>query len=208
MSIMENPWDQRFASVSGFMYGEAPNAWIADQLPNLPAGAAILAVADGEGRNSVWLAQQGYSVCNWDYSSVGLSKTRVLAQHAGVQVTTEQLDLIHDVLPESHFDAMVASFFHLPKNAQVACWQRLLTHLKPGGVLVVQVFDESQLPLNSGGPKAIELLYDLTTWQHVLSHWDVKVCEVTEVDLDEGSHHQGMARVINIKAVKPDEEQR
>lgn len=208
MSMMENPWDQRFASVSGFMYGEAPNAWIADQLPKLPAGAAVLAVADGEGRNSVWLAQQGYTVCNWDYSSVGLSKTRALAQHAGVHVATEQLDLIHDVLPDSHFDAMVASFFHLPKHAQVACWQRLLTRLKPGGVLVVQVFDETQLPLNSGGPKAVELLYDLTTWQHLLSHWDAKACEVAEVYLDEGSHHQGVARVINIKAVKPGEEQR
>lgn len=206
MSRYENPWDQRFASVQGFMYGEAPNAWIASQLPQLPKGASVLAVADGEGRNSVWLAQQGYRVSNWDYSSVGLSKTQALAQAAGVQVVTRQLDLIHDALPEETFGALVASFFHVPKSAQALCWQRLFARLKPGGVLVVQVFDESQLPLTSGGPKSLDLLYNLSSWQSWLQHWQVEVCEVAEVNLDEGSHHQGLAQVINIKAVKPVEE--
>ncbi len=208
MSIMENPWDQRFNSVSGFMYGEAPNAWIASQFPRLPQGAAVLAVADGEGRNSVWLAQQGYRVSNWDYSSVGLSKTQALAARAQVVVETRQVDLIRDDLPEQQFDALVSSFFHLPQSAQVSSWQRLLSLLKPGGLLLVQVFDESQLPLSSGGPKSLDLLYRLDTWQALLSNWQVDVCAVETVSLDEGSHHQGLAHVINIKAVKPDEEQR
>lgn len=206
MSTSENPWDQRFASVQGFMYGEAPNAWIASQLPQLPKDASVLAVADGEGRNSVWLAQQGYRAYNWDYSPVGLTKTQVLALASGVQVVTRQLDLIHDVLPEETFDALVASFFHVPKSVQLACWQRLFARLKPGGALIVQLFDESQLPLTSGGPKSLDLLYNLATWQRLLQHWQVEVCEVAEVNLDEGSHHQGLAQVINIKAVKPVEE--
>lgn len=203
MTSQPNSWDQRFASVDGFMYGEQPNAWIARQLPILPLGSSVLAVADGEGRNCVWLAQQGYQAHNWDYSPVGLHKTQALAQRAGVHVVTQQLDLIHDELPTQSFDALVASFFHLPKSVQGMCWKRLLSCLKPGGVLVVQVFDESQLPLTSGGPKSIELLYDLATWQALLTQWQVEVCEQAEVWLDEGSHHQGLARVINIKAVKP-----
>lgn len=207
MTNAPNPWDQRFASVDAFMYGEQPNAWIASQLPNFPVGSSVLAVADGEGRNSVWLAQQGYQAYNWDYSTVGLAKTQVLAERAGVTVTTQHIDLIHDALPAQSFDALVASFFHLPKSVQLVCWQRLLSCLKPQGVLVVQVFDESQLPLNSGGPKSIELLYDLATWQTLLANWQIEVCEQAEVCLDEGRHHQGLARVINIKAVKPVGEQ-
>lgn len=206
MSDNQNPWDQRFASVSGFMYGEQPNAWIASQLPVLAKDAAVLAIADGEGRNSVWLAQQGYRVSNWDYSTVGLTKTQELAQRAGVLVDTQRVDLIADDLPHQQFDALVASFFHIPKSAQGLCWQRLFDRLKPNGVLVVQVFDESQLPLTSGGPKSIDLLYDLSLWQSLLVDWQVEVCERAEVCLDEGSHHQGLARVINIKAVKPTEE--
>ena len=203
---VNNPWDQRFASVQGFMYGERPNAWIATQLPRLGQGAEVLAVADGEGRNSVWLAQQGYQTHNWDYSSVGLAKTQRLAKQSGVSVFTQQLDLIHDSLPEQRFDAVVASFFHLPKRNQIECWQRLFARLKPAGVLLVQVFDESQLPLSSGGPKSIDLLYDRQTWQSLLRHWRIETCALVDVNLDEGLYHQGVARVINIKAYKPIEE--
>ena len=206
MSVNENPWDQRFASVPGLMYGEQPNEWIASQLPLLPQGASVLAVADGEGRNSVWLAQHGYRAYNWDYSHVGLAKTQTLALAAGVDVITQQLDLIHDPLPKVSFNAVVSSFFHLPKSAQQNCWQSLLACLKPQGVLIVQVFHESQLPLSSGGPKSIDLLYRLDFWQDLLRHWQVEVCEVTETLLNEGSHHQGLAQVINIKAVKPAKE--
>lgn len=198
-----NQWDQRFSNVSGFMYGEQPNVWIATQLPVLSKGSKVLALADGEGRNSVWLARQGYRVSNWDYSAVGLEKTQFLAQSANVEVETVLLDLIQDALPEQEFDAVVASFFHVPKAFQLQCWRKVFSRMKPASSLVVQVFDESQLPLSSGGPKSIDLLYDLATWQTLLRDWQVESCCLDQVDLDEGSHHQGLAQVINIKAVKP-----
>lgn len=194
-------WDERFAR-DDYVYGEQPNVWIEQNLPALGANAQVLAIADGEGRNTVWLAKQGYRATNWDYSQVGIQKTQQLAQAAGVQVSAQVIDLIHDPLPEVQFDAMVASFFHLPKAHQQTSWQNLLTRLNPGGYLVVQVFDEAQLPNTSGGPKSLDLLYNLDFWQDLLATWQVDICQVCYDDLDEGPLHQGRACVINIKATK------
>lgn len=206
MKSVNVSWDQRFANHNTYVYGEVANQWIAQQLPQLAAGAQVLAIADGEGRNTVWLAQQGYQATNWDYSQVGIEKTQQLATRLGVSVTTQVIDLIHDPLPAHLFDALVCSFFHLPKAEQLVTWQRLLTRLKPGGYLVVQVFDEAQLNHDSGGPKSLDLLYHLDFWQQLLQGWQAEVCQRCYQVLDEGAWHQGQACVINIKAVKPIEQ--
>lgn len=199
---MMNPWDQRFSRSSGYLYGEQPNAWIVSALPSLTKGARVLALADGEGRNSVWLAEQGYQVTNMDYSQIGLDKTKQLAAEHGVSVETLCVDLTSAVLPLSTFDAVVASFFHLPSAQQAAVWQNVIHSLKPQGHLVVQVFSQAQLSLSSGGPKDPDLLYRLEDWQVFLLPMQVEVLESTAVLLDEGELHQGVANVINIKSIK------
>jgi 2-polyprenyl-3-methyl-5-hydroxy-6-metoxy-1,4-benzoquinol methylase len=199
---MTNPWDQRFSRSADYLYGETPNAWIASALPKLPVGAQVLALADGEGRNAVWLAEQGYAVLNCDYSQIGLAKTQQLAAQRGVVVATQHTDLTACTLPEAQFDAVVASFFHLPHVQQAQVWENVIKAIKPSGYLVVQVFSREQLPLNSGGPKDESLLYQLSDWQHFLRDMHVEILEATEVVLDEGELHQGVAKVINIKSVK------
>lgn len=202
MSLSINPWDQRFSRSSDYLYGEAPNAWIASALPALAKGSRVLALADGEGRNSVWLAEQGYRVVNIDYSQVGLEKTQVLAKKRGVEVDTVCADLTLYDMPEAQFDAVVASFFHLPRAQQALVWQKVIGAIKSTGFLVVQVFSTDQLPLNSGGPKDIDLLYRLEDWQHFLQSMRIEVLESVEIMLNEGELHQGVAKVINIKSVK------
>jgi 2-polyprenyl-3-methyl-5-hydroxy-6-metoxy-1,4-benzoquinol methylase len=199
---MNHLWDQRFSRVSGYMYGEQPNAWIASALPKLSQGAKVLALADGEGRNAVWLAEQGYQVINCDYSAVGLEKTQKLASQRGVNVDTHCVDLINHALPECHFDAVVASFFHLPRANQASVWRNVIAAIKPNGYLVVQVFSLDQLPLNSGGPKDPDLLYRLEDWRAFLQAMRIDTLEAAETQLDEGEFHQGVANVINIKSVK------
>jgi len=197
-----NPWDQRFSRSSDYLYGEQPNEWIVSALPKLPTGARVLALADGEGRNSVWLAEQGYDVTNIDYSHVGLEKTQQLALRRGVAVQTQHADLTVCCLPDAHFDAVVSSFFHLPRAQQANVWQSVISSLKPRGYLVVQVFSVDQLPLNSGGPKELALLYQLEDWKNMLQFMQVDILEAVETTLEEGKLHQGVAKVINIKSVK------
>jgi SAM-dependent methyltransferase len=199
---MSNPWNQRFSRSSAYLYGEKPNEWIATALPSLAQGARVLALADGEGRNAVWLAEQGYQVLNCDYSQVGLDKTKILAQQRSVSVETACVDLTSCALPVETFDAVVASFFHLPTAVQDSVWQNVIQSLKPNGFLVVQVFSIDQLPLNSGGPKDHDLLYRLEDWQQRLQSMTIEVLEAVETLLDEGELHQGVANVINIKSVK------
>jgi len=202
MSLSKNPWDQRFSRSSDYLYGEAPNAWIASAMPQLPQGSHVLALADGEGRNSVWLAEQGYRVVNIDYSQVGLEKTQVLAKKRGVDVDTVCADLTQCALPYAQYDAVVASFFHLPREQQALVWQKVIRAIKPNGCLVVQVFSTDQLPLHSGGPKDVDLLYCLEDWQGFVQPMRIDVLESVETMLDEGELRQGVAKVINIKSVK------
>jgi 2-polyprenyl-3-methyl-5-hydroxy-6-metoxy-1,4-benzoquinol methylase len=199
---MINLWDQRFSRTSEFLYGEQPNVWIASALPSLAAGSKVLALADGEGRNSVWLAEQGYQVVNIDYSQVGLEKTQQLAQRRGVVVETRNEDLTSCILPIAHFDAVVSSFFHLPSLYQAVVWHNVINSLKIEGKLVVQVFSQAQLPLTSGGPKDSDLLYRLEDWQVILRSMHIETLEEIQVHLNEGELHQGVANVINIKSVK------
>lgn len=198
-----NVWDQRFDAVKdAFLYGVQPNVWLKNNLPLLPAQASVLALADGEGRNAVWLAQQGYRVSNWDYSQVGLDKTHQLADQVGCVVGTQCVDLTQCAWPSQKFDAIVSSFFHVPKAFQQNVWRGVVSALKPGGHLVVQVFSESQLAHSSGGPKDINLLYRCEDLQCALSGMRVLTLSEDCEHLDEGHLHQGLASVINLHAIK------
>ena len=197
-------WDHRFASVrQNFLYGTTPNVWIASRLPVLDVHAKVLALADGEGRNTVWLAHQGYNASNWDYSLVGLNKTKQLATDHGLSVHTRHIDLTSSHFKPNQFDAIVSSFFHVSKEHQLNVWHDISQMLKPNGHLIVQVFAESQLGRDSGGPKDIDLLYQKELFLQALTP-NFKILELTETEtlLDEGSLHQGLAKVINLHAVK------
>lgn len=194
-------WNQKFAG-QAYKYGEQPNAFLVQQCGQVPAGARVLVPGDGEGRNGVWLAEQGYQVHSVDCSEVGLDKGRALAERRGVVVEWVHADLTAWAPTASHFDAVVVCYLHLPSATRPLVMQHLLHALKPGGVFILEAFHPSQLGLTSGGPKDVDLLYTLDTLRSDLRAAGVSghefVAAECDTTLDEGPFHQGLARVTRL----------
>ena len=187
-------WDARYAD-DVYRFGEAPNAFLARQAERLQPGLKALSVADGEGRNGVWLAEQGHQVTALDASAVGLQKAKALAMDRGVSVQLLQADLA-DWQAEALFDAVVLTYVHLPPGLRPHAHRRLAQALRPGGVLILEAFHPLQLGHHSGGPKQTDMLYTLDMLREDFSGlveeaW-AQECETT---LHEGPGHQGSAAV-------------
>lgn len=196
-------WDQQYAA-PGFKYGTAPNAFLASQVALLPPGGTVLVPGDGEGRNGVWLASQGFAVTAVDSSTVGLEKARALAAERGVLIRTIEADLAEWEPERDRADALVLVYVHFPPSLRARIHRRLLTALRPGGVLVLEAFHPSQLGRPSGGPKDVTMLYTLDTLRDDLAGASMpfEVLEATEieVELDEGPGHRGPAQVTRLVA--------
>jgi SAM-dependent methyltransferase len=192
-------WDQQFAG-SAFKYGTQPNAFLVEQAGRIAARGQVLLPGDGEGRNSVWLAKQGFSVTAMDNSVVGLEKARELAHAQGVSIQTVHADLQHWVPESCSADAVVLIYVHLPSMVRAVAMPRLMRALRPGGVMVLEAFHPRQLGLPSGGPKIPDMLYTLELLRGDLSQLeDPGLHELLgwegPVTLDEGPGHQGPAYV-------------
>jgi SAM-dependent methyltransferase len=191
-----NFWDQNFA-VEGYKYGTGPNAFLVWQAPRLPPESDVLVPGDGEGRNGVWLAQQGHRVTAMDGSAVGLQKAQALAAERGVRIETVLGDLADWAPAPASFDAVVLTFVHLPPAIRADAHRRMAAALRPGGLLLLEAFHPLQLQHGSGGPKDPAMLYspellraDFADTLEQLLAWQGKV------NLDEGPGHQGTAHVI------------
>lgn len=189
-----NFWDQNF-SAPGYKYGTLPNAFLAEQAHRLQQPSDVLVPGDGEGRNGVWLAEQGHRVTAMDSSQVGLAKAQALASERGVSIRTVQADLADwSPAPES-CDALVLIYLHLPPAIRASAHQRLLRALRPQGLLVMEAFHPRQLALNSGGPKDAAMLYTLEMLRQDFAGLQELLAFEGDTPLDEGPGHQGLAHV-------------
>ena len=191
-----NHWDQAYSDVEGYKYGEQPNAFLKEQAHRIPARARVLLPGDGEGRNGVWLAEQGHQVCALDNSAVGLAKAEALAHRRQVTLQTVLVDLA-DWQPEpASADAVVLTYLHLPPPLRTPVMHKLVQALKPGGVLLLEAFHPRQLQYNSGGPKNEAMLYTLDMLHGDLAaDMQERLASESETLLDEGPGHQGPAYV-------------
>ena len=191
-----NHWDQAYSDVEGYKYGEQPNAFLKEQAHRIPARARVLLPGDGEGRNGVWLAEQGHQVCALDNSAVGLAKAEALAHRRQVTLQTVLVDLA-DWQPEpASADAVVLTYLHLPPPLRTPVMHKLVQALKPGGVLLLEAFHPRQLQYNSGGPKNEAMLYTLDMLRGDLAAGMQELLgSESETLLDEGPGHQGPAYV-------------
>ena len=196
-------WDQRFAE-PGYKYGLMPNVFLQTQAAQLAPHSRVLVPGDGEGRNGVWLAQQGHQVTSADMSAVGLQKARDLAVERRVALTTLQIDLA-DWQPEPDaFDAVVLIYTHLPPSIRLGAHRRLASGLCRGGWLLQEAFHPDQLQHNSGGPKDQAMLYTPEMLTDDFAGLLVPVMSWTgEVTLSEGPGHQGLACVTRWIGCKP-----
>jgi SAM-dependent methyltransferase len=206
MTDQQNPelqrWNGRFSSPE-YVFGTAPNAFLASQAHLLTPGQRALAVADGEGRNGVWLAQQGLDVLSVDFSPIGLEKARNLANRAGVTLQTKCVDLANWSWDEPPFDVVAGIFIQFagPALRQVI-FQRMKAALKPGGLILLAGYRPEQLAYKTGGPSQLENLYTADLLQEAFS--DMTILHLAEHDdeIHEGAGHSGMSALIDLVARK------
>src|SRR5947209_7023477 len=191
-------WQQRF-STPEYTFGKEPNEFLARCRPLLPRTGKVLAVADGEGRNGVWLARQGLDVLSIDFSPAAQAKARALAAEHKVAITFLEADVHAWLYPEATFDVVVEIFtqFSTPAEREQK-WAGMRRALKPGGLLIIQGYTPKQLDYDTGGPKAVEQLYTSDMLMRAFSDFaDVSITEEERV-LHEGAAHSGMSAVIGL----------
>lgn len=187
-------WDTRY-SEKEFAYGIEPNQFLKKYLDNLQPGS-VLFVAEGEGRNAVYAASQAWQVAAFDSSAVAKSKAMELAAARGQAISYQVADALEVQYPKDSFDVVVLIYAHFPSAVRQAIHQRLLSFLKPGGLLLLEAFHVSQLGYASGGPKDIDMLYTQEIIQEDFKNANTCFLEHTSTVLDEGPYHQGAAAVL------------
>jgi cyclopropane fatty-acyl-phospholipid synthase-like methyltransferase len=190
-------WNARYAE-PGFAYGTEPNAFLVSQKHYLKPGMKTLAVADGEGRNGVWLAQQGLDVLSVDGSEVGLRKAQELARSRGVSLRTELADLTTWKWLEQEFDLVVVIFIHFMPEFRVRMHRQMLRALKPGGILIMEAFTPKQLEYKTGGPPVKEMLYRADMLREEFRECEILRLEEILTGLNEGPYHRGTAAVVRL----------
>jgi SAM-dependent methyltransferase len=189
-------WNRRFAK-EAYVFGTNPNEWLQRQAPILIAASKILCVADGEGRNSVWLAKQGHDVDAFDISEVGVAKARRLAQDFGVNVNFAVAGCDDFVWPKKHYDAVVAIFVQFADpELRARMFENIVQSLKPGGSLILVGYTPKQLEYGTGGPSVLSHLYTSKMLREAFTNLNLEVLEEYEPDLIEGDGHKGKSAVI------------
>lgn len=192
-------WNERYAQ-PGYMYGTEANDFLKSVAPSLKG--PVLCIGDGEGRNGVFLAQQGLSVTSIDLSPVGLEKAQALAKERGVSLTTQVADLETYDLGTATWGAVVAIFCHLPPWVRTKVHANLAAALLPQGRFVLEAYTPRQLAFDTGGPKNAELLYEPAALRSELTDLTVERCEELEREVREGEWHRGRAAVVQVLATK------
>jgi SAM-dependent methyltransferase len=206
MAEFDNPrdaWNARYRSEE-YVFGTRPNVFLASQQQYLVSGAHVLAVADGEGRNGVWLAQRGCKVTSVDISPVAVEKAKKLALDRKVDIEFAVGDLMEWDWPETAFDAVVCIFIQFASpRMRKKLFDGFWRTLRPGGVLIMEGYGVKQLQYTSGGPRELENLYTLQILRDAFVAWEILLLREYDAELDEGPRHRGMAALVDLVARKP-----
>jgi SAM-dependent methyltransferase len=195
-------WEKRF-SVPDYVFGTEPNAFLKSQSHMLPKSGAALALADGEGRNGVWLAERGLDVLSIDWSPTALGKAQALARRRGVALRTAQVDVVRWQWPLAQFDVVVAIFIQfLTPDERRQVFAGMRNALKPGGLLLIEGYRPEQLNYKTGGPSLVENLYTRALLEAEFG--SLSELQITEHDsmTSEGTGHVGMAALIDLAGRK------
>jgi len=205
MAEFTNPletWNQRYTGPD-YVFGESPNEFVRTAASYLAAGQSVLCVADGEGRNSVWLAERGLEVTAFDFAPNAVEKARHLARRRNVRVDHRMGDLGTWNFARAEYDALVAIFIQfLAPDERDKSFARMQSAVKPGGLFLLEGYRPEQLQYRTGGPGAIENLYTREWVEHTFRGWEtLLLCEYDAV-LEEGTRHTGMSALIDLVARK------
>lgn len=195
-------WDDRYSDPD-FAYGTEPNAFLAEEAHRLPAEGPILCLAEGEGRNAVWLAERGYAVTAVDGSSVGLEKATKLARERGVDIECVCSDLAHYPIEPGQWAGIVSIFGHLPADLRPQVHRQVAEGLRPGGTLILEAYTPQQLAYGTGGPPVEAMMMDLARLESELPGLEFEVAREIEREVIEGKYHTGAGHVVQLVARRP-----
>ncbi len=194
-------WEARY-SQPDYVYGTDPNDFLRSQVHHLPPGGEVLCVAEGEGRNSVFLARQGFRVTSFDLTEAGAAKTRRLAAEHGVEVDAHVADAAHFPIGEQRWDAVVSIFAHMPPPVRADLHRRVAVGLRPGGVLVLEAYTPDQIGRGTGGPPTAEMTMSLDVLRAELPGLhELHAAELVR-PVVEGPGHTGDGAVVQFVARK------
>ncbi|GIN59013.1 methyltransferase [Lederbergia ruris] len=191
---MNSKWHERFLG-DEYFYGKEPNLFLVQAEQQLPKGK-ILCIAEGEGRNSVFLASKGYDVTAWDFAPSGIEKTKKLARDRGVVVKTELHDLADVVWGEEEWDAIIHIFGHFPPPIFERTMEGIRKALKPGGFYVSELYTKEQIKYETGGPKEVDNLCNPGILLGNFPDYFIQHFYIGEVERIEGQGHTGVAHVV------------
>jgi len=203
---MVNHWNTSFQT-EDYVYGREPNVFLTEFQKKVKTSGDALAIAEGEGRNAVYLAEQGMKVTAWDYAESGLAKTKGLAEERDVVVSTELVDLNEAIWEKDKWDEIVCIFGHLPTALRQKTLQGVKEAVKPGGYFLTEVYSHYQFPYKSGGPQNLDFLYKPEEFLKTFADWRIVHFFMGEVVRHEGELHNGLSHVIQFVGQKPEEQE-
>ncbi len=201
--MTDRTWDTRYAAKE-YLFGTAPAGFLTRQAHHLKQGTA-LAVADGEGRNSVYLAQQGLSVTAFDASGVAVQKAEALARDHGMAIDFQTAKVEDWDWSAAQYDNVVAIFIQFaPPAMRAVIFAGLKRALAPGGTLMLHGYRPEQLAFGTGGPRQMDNLYTESLLHDAFSDMDILQLASYNIEVSEGSGHVGMSALIDMVARRPD----
>lgn len=198
---MKDMWDQRY-SQQEFFYGTEPNDFLREQSSLFPPASAVLCLAEGEGRNAVFLARQGHRVTAVDISDVGLKKAKSLAERYGVSIETLCLNLDDYTIEPNRWDGIISIWCHVPQKLRTRLHREAVSALHSGGLFLLEAYTPAQIPLKTGGPKDPDLLPTLVQIRQELQGLTEIVGHECQREIHEGQGHTGMSEVVQYLARK------
>lgn len=198
-------WNERYRSAE-FVYGTEANVFFSEQLLKLNPGR-ILLPAEGEGRNAVFAARNGWEVSAFDQSEEGRKKALELARVNQVSISYNIADAATVEYPAGYFDAAALIYTHFPPALRSQFFQKLKGFINPGGVLILECFSKRQIEYrknnpNAGGPADESLLYTIEELKNIFADMNIQTIAESEILLNEGKLHSGLSSVIRMIAVK------
>ena len=196
-------WNNRF-DTEVHVFGKEPTAFLMRSRGLLPPSGKALAIADGEGRNGVFLAECGLEVLSLDVSPKAQEKARALAAERGVTIVTDTVDIVAWDWPEAEFDVVVGIFFQFcGPDGRAKIFEGIRRSLRPGGVLLIEGYRPEQLAYGTGGPKLVENLYTRELLEATFGDYRDLAISAYDADLDEGTAHRGRSALIDLVGRKP-----
>lgn len=195
-------WEERYGATDAYVYGTEPNTFLRDQVDGLAPGD-VLCLADGEGRNGVYLAGLGHRVTSVDLTEAGMAKAARLAGERGVDLEAVVADLGEYDLGVDRWDLVVSIFAHCPPPVRARVHGALARALRPGGRLILEAYTPDQIGRGTGGPPVPELTMDLERLRRELTGLDIGHAVETVRPVVEGIGHTGDGAVVQVVATRP-----